>query len=141
MPTTFQHRIILIVPAAKVAAVVSWFQTNIGAASVPADLGPGLSATGTAPATFAWMCGAYTDPECRAILNRLCTLASVATPSLATWNGWSGAEKRSWLASVRAAILAGYGTYVMLADNAGQWDDPTAGLAAMGLQRIAAAGG
>lgn len=134
--TANAHRILLIVPAAKVAAVVAWFQANIGAASVPADLGPGLSATGSAPATYAWMCGSYTDAECKAILAKLCQLAAVTPPTNLQWNGWTGAQKISWLASVRAAILSGYGAFVTLADNAGTWDDPAAALQAMGLLTV-----
>jgi hypothetical protein len=134
--TAYVHRILLIVPAAKVAAVVAWFQANIGAGAVPAALGPGLSATGTAPATFAWMSGSYTDAECKAILAKLCQLAAVTPPTNLQWNGWAQSEKVAWLASVRAAILAGYGAWVTLCDNAGAWDDPAAALAATGLQVI-----
>jgi hypothetical protein len=135
--TVYVHRLILIVPAgAKVTAVVTWFSTNIGAASVPATLGPGLSASGSAPATHDWLCGSYTDPECKAILAKLCQLAAVTAPTNAQWNGWDGAAKRAWLASVRAAILSGYGAYVTLADNEGQWDNATDALAAMGLKVI-----
>lgn len=132
----FDHRILLIVPAAKVAAVVAWFQANIAPDSIPAALGPGLSPTGLAPATHNWCCGSFDDAECKAILLRLCQLAAVAAPTAGQWAGWTGPEKRSWLASVRAAILAGYGAYVMLADNRGVWDDPATALAAVGLRVI-----
>jgi hypothetical protein len=134
MATAFQHRLILIVPTAKVAAVTSWFAANIGPSSVPAALGPGLSASGSAPATHAWMCGSYNDAECKAILAKLCQLAAVTPPTAPQWAGWTQAQKISWLASVRAGILSGYGAYVTLCDNTGAWDDPTAALTAVGLR-------
>jgi hypothetical protein len=142
MATNYAHRLILIVPAAKVATVVTWFQANIGANSVPADLGPGLNASGLQadPVTYRWCCGSFTDAECKAVLAKLCQLASVTPPTNAQWNGWTGVQKRSWLGSVRAAILSGYGVYVTLADNSDVWDDPAAALAALGLQTMQAGG-
>jgi hypothetical protein len=136
--TAFPHRILLVVPVAKVAAVVAWFQANVGANSVPADLGPGLNASGLAadPVTFRWCCGAWVDADARAILAKLCQLAAVTPPTLATWTGWNGAQKRSWLLSVQSAILSGYGAFVTLADNGGAWDDPQAALAALGLKVV-----
>jgi hypothetical protein len=140
MATAFQHRIVLIVPAAKVAAVVSWFQANIGPASVPADLGPALNASGSAadPVTHRWSSGAWSDDDGRRILFRLCQLAGVATPTLAQWQGWTRAEKRAWLLSVRDAILAGYGVYVQLSPGDGNWDRAGDALAVLGLRVIAA---
>lgn len=133
MATQHLHRILCIVPAgAKATTVASWLQSNIDPNADPA-VGPGLSAAGSAPATHAWLCGAYTDPQAKAILAKLCQLAAVAPPSNAQWNGWSGAQKRAWLASVRGAILAGYGLGVWLADNTAAWDDAAAAAATMGL--------
>jgi hypothetical protein len=139
--TLYVHRLILIVPTAKVAAVVTWFQANVGANAVDAQLGPGLNASGLAadPVTYRWCCGSYTDAECKAILAKLCQLAAVTPPTNVQWNGWTGAQKRSWLLSVQAAILSGYGAYVTLADNTGAWDDPAAALTALGLKTITAA--
>lgn len=135
MSSLFQHRIILVVPAAKAAAVVAWLQANVDPAH-DANLGPGLSPGGNPPATHRWMCGSYVDSDCRQILQKLCQLASVTPPTLATWNGWTQAQKIAWLAGVRAGILSGYGAYVGLADNTHTWDDPQAVLAALGLQPV-----
>lgn len=136
MPSVFQHRIALVVPAAKIGAVVTWFQANVGADSVPADLGPGLNPSGLAsdPVTHRWCSGAWVDADAQAILTKLCTLAAVTPPTAAQWSGWTGAQKRSWLASVRAALLSGYGAYVQLSQGDGSWDDPAAALAALGLK-------
>lgn len=139
MPTQHVHRLIIVVPVAKVAAVVAWLQTNIGANCVPSDLGPGLNASGLAAdaATFRWCCASFTELECREILKRLCVLASVTGPTNPQWTSWTGAQKRSWLASVQAAVLSGFGVYVRLADNVGAWDNASALLTAGGLKRIA----
>lgn len=133
--TSFQHRIIVIVPVAKVAAVVAWLTANIDPNTDP-QLGPALNATGLAtdPATYRWCDGSYVDADCKAILLKLCQLASVTPPTGPQWNGWTQAEKIAWLKSVQSAILAGYRAYVTLADNAGTWDDPSAALAAMSLK-------
>lgn len=140
MATNHVWRIILVVPEAQVASVVAWFVANIGAGSLAAADMPQLSASGAAPSTHRWCCGAYTDAEARAILVRLCNLAGVAPPSAATWNGWTRAEKIAWLQSVQAAILAGFGAWVTLAQNDGAWDSPAAQLAARGLQRVPGSG-
>jgi hypothetical protein len=135
MPTAHEHRLIIICPVgAKLTGVVSWFHTNIGAASVPSNLGPSLFPTAGGATTHSWCCGAFTDAECKAILLRICQLASVTPPTNPQWNGWTGNQKLAWLAGVRADLLAGFGIYVTLARNEGVWDNPDAALAAMGLR-------
>lgn len=118
------------------AAIVNWFKTNIGPSSVPDDLGPALSATGSLPATHRWMNGAYQDHEARAILNRICNQAGVTPPTNAEWAGWTRAQKITWLRSVQNGLRTGFGVWVMLAVNPGQWDSPDDALAAMNLKRI-----
>jgi hypothetical protein len=137
MPVTFlQARLIIIAPLNRVTPVVTWLQANIRPNCVPDDLGPGLSATGIAPVTHRWCNSAFTDQECKEILIRLCQLASVSPPTNNQWNNWTKLEKRTWLASVRAAIFAGFGVWVTLADNEGQWDSPSELLTARGLQPV-----
>lgn len=138
MATLFQHRIVLVVPAAKVAAVVAWFQQNIGATSVPADLGPGLNASGlpTDPITHRWCSGAWNDGDCKAILAKLCQLAGVTPPTNAQWTGWNRAQKITWLKGVQAGLLSGYGVYVMLSPQDGTWDRAEDALTALGLKTI-----
>lgn len=132
---THIHRTIIVVPVAKVAAVVAWIRANVDD-TCPANIGPALNASGIAAdsATHRWQCCAWTDAQCKALLARLCQLASVTPPTNGQWNGWTGAQKRAWLASVRAAVLSGFGIYVTLANNEGQWDEPSDALAAMGLK-------
>jgi hypothetical protein len=136
MASNHIHRVLLIVPEARVAAVGAWWQANMDAAD-NLSTWPRLNATGSvgSASTHRWCCTALTDLQCRTILFRLCDLAAVARPSIGTWNAMTSAQKRTWLASVRAGVLAGYGIYVRLADNIGGWDDPEALLATAGLKR------
>lgn len=137
MPTQHLHRLLILCPAgAKTTAVANWLRANIGANTVPDNLGPGLSPTGAAPATYRWCNAAFRDLECREILKRLCTLASVTPPTNAQWSGWSRPQKRSWLVSVRNAIWMSYGVLVSLADNEGEWDRAQDALDFVGVQPI-----
>lgn len=135
------HRIIMAVPLARITAVSGWFAANIGADAIDLPASPGLSPTGLAPATHRWISGAWTDAEARAILRQICILASVTPPTLAQWNGWTGPEKRTWLAGVREALFSGYGVWVILADNGGDWGRAEDALDRLGLQRVVATGG
>lgn len=136
MPTAHLHRVLIIVPEARVAAVGAWWQANMDAADNLSGW-PRLNPSGLEAdaATHRWACAALTDAQCRTLLFRLCDLAAVAKPTVAAWNAMTGQQKRSWLASVRDGVLAGYGIYVRLADNVGAWDDAEALLAASGLKR------
>jgi hypothetical protein len=135
--TTFQHRILLIVPVAKVPAVTTWLIANVDA-TCPADLGPGLNPSGLLadPVMHRWQSAAWTDAQCKAILAKICALASVTPPTAPQWAGWTGTQKRAWLAGVRAALLAGYGVYIQLSDGPGIWDRSSDALVAMGLKTI-----
>lgn len=139
MSTLYEHRLILIIPADRAAAVATWMNGNLGANTVPADLGPALSADGGATTTHRWCSIALQDGDGRALLNRICTLAGVATPTLTQWRNSTRAQKRTWLAGVRDTIRTNYGAWLALSDNAGAWDDPDAQLATLGLTRVEAA--
>ena len=130
------HRTIIVVPiGAKLTAVGTWLAANVDP-TTDTTKWPGLSATGAAPATYRWECCAWTDAQCKAILAKLCQLASVTPPTNTQWDGWTQAQKISWLASVRATIKTNYGVYVTLASNTGTWDSPDGVLTALGLKRI-----
>src|SRR4051812_16953909 len=114
------HRLLILVPVgAKLAAVVAWFQANIGANAVDALLGPALCAAGdgTLTPTFRWCCGGFADAEAKAILTKLCQLAGVAVPTLAQWDNATQAQKRAWWLSVRDAVWTNYGAWCSLVDN------------------------
>lgn len=131
MPTRFTRRLVIVCPAAKAAAVAAWLNANVGPNAVPPDLGP--PAGGDPASPYRWCSGAWTDAEAKAILTRLCALASVPPPSNADWSRWTGAEKRSWAGGSRKAVLDGFGAYVTLSQNDGAWDDPSDALTALGL--------
>jgi len=139
MPTNFQYRLIIIVPVAKVAAVVAWLQANIDP-NTDANLGPPLNPSGlfADAITHRWCCGSFVDSDCKAILVKICQLAGVATPTPAQWDNATKAQRISWLVSVQAAILSGYGAWIDLAGNANTWNDPQAALGAMVLKVRAA---
>jgi hypothetical protein len=134
--TNYVHRILIIAREDRVAGIVTWFQNNLGATSVPSNLGPGLSPTGSNPATYRWMCGSYTNLECREIIKRMCVVASVTPPTNAQWAGWTGAQQREFLAGVRNTIWSNFNVWVQLADNENVWDNVEAALTARGMQRI-----
>ena len=131
------YRLIVISPVAKVATIANWITANIGADIVPAAVDwPELNAAGDASAaTYQWIGLPLTVDWAKRILVKLCQLAGVATPTAQQWDAATTQQKINWLASVRAAILSGYGVYVTLSDNLGVWDSPDDALAAMGLQR------
>jgi hypothetical protein len=139
MPTTDHvHRLNMIVPAAKVPAVVAWFQNQIGPDSLPPGLGPPLNATGNPadPVTHNWCCASYTDPECKAILVKMCQNAGLPVPTPAQWDNATQPQKLTWLLSVRDAVLAQFGAWINLAMNEGQWDSPQEALDHMSLKTI-----
>lgn len=131
MPTLYGHRLLIVVPAARLAAVVGWFDANLPGTAPTSSWAP-LSATGAAPATHYWNSGGWQDSEAKAILLRLCQLASVTPPTGAQWAGWTFAQKRSWLRGVRDTVYANYGAWLGLSANDGDWDDPVQELTSMG---------
>jgi hypothetical protein len=133
MATNFIHRIILVVPAARVAAFNTWVRNNLDAAG--ADwLAASLSVLGSAPATHALCNAALVPADCLKVLRRLCTLAAVTPP--ADFDTYTRAQKKQWVVDSRAAIRAATGIRVFLADNDGAWDSVGDVLSAAGLQRI-----
>lgn len=136
MPTSHLHRVLAIVPENRVAAVGTWWAANLDA-NDNLSTWPTLNASSgsvSAAATHRWVCTALTDAQAKKLLIRLCQLATV-TPPNGQWGGWTGSQKRTWLAGVRDAIQSGYGLYIRLADNVATWDDAEALLQAAGLQR------
>lgn len=138
MPTAYVCRLLVAAAVAngRHTAVATWLNTNLGANTVPADLGPGLSATGLAPPAYHWCNVALTTPQAKAVLSRLCTLAGVATPTAAQWDDATPAQRRTWWDNVRGAVWTNFNVWCQLAANDGAWDDPDALLAARGVRRV-----
>lgn len=140
MPTTFQHRLIVIVPQARYAALFAWWQANVDAADDGSGW-PKLNASGLAAdaETHRWCSTALVDSDLKAVLAKVCQLAAVAAPTNAQWTGWTRQQKQQWLAGVRASLLSATGIYLDLSDNDGAWDDAEAVLAVRSIRRRVAA--
>lgn len=143
MPTAFLHRLIVVCPVARVNALNTFWRNQIDAVD-DVTTWPGLNATGLPanPVTHRWCSTALTEGLLRPIIVQVCSLASVTPPTAGTWNGWTRAQKQSWLASTRASLFAATGVWLALSNNDGVWDDPAAVLTAMGsgLKVIAGSG-
>lgn len=130
------HRLLIVTPINRTDGVATWINNNIAAGTVPIDIGPGLSATGSAPATHNWCCASFTDIQCREILFRMCQLANVTPLTNGQWNTLTGAQKRTWYNGVRNTVFQNFGVLVMFSDNLGQWDLPDSVLTALNLKQI-----
>lgn len=137
MPTLFIRRILFIVGNSRKATFNAWWAANIdteGAGdqtfTVP------LSATGLAPATHWAACGAFTEPQFKKIMARLCNLSSITPP--ANWDGMTRNEKRDWLRGQIPAIRAAIGVSILIGENDNGGVDYQAELLARGLQTIGA---
>jgi len=137
MPTQHQFRVILVVPVARIPAVVNWIRANVDDSCVD-DLGPALNATGDAgdPTTHRWQNAAWTAAECRQLLFRMCNIANLTPPTAATWNGWNKRQKIDWFATVRDSVYSAVGVYVAMFDNEGIWRKPSDVLETVGLKTI-----
>lgn len=76
MATAYHHRLLVVCPVARFAALMTWYANNID----PNDDGtnwPSLNAAGDdSPATHRWCSTALTDPQCKAVLARACAIGS-----------------------------------------------------------------
>ena len=129
------HRLILIVPAARCAALNSWIRTNLdptGADWFTAN----LSASGNAPATHAWASFAHIDAEGKKLLMRLAQQSGLSQP--ADWDQKTRAQTKTWLLSNRTTVKNGIGVWIEPGENdaAGGWPDPQTVLTVNGLKVI-----
>lgn len=136
MPTLHRHRLIVLCPVARVAAMLTWWAANIG----PEETGKGfqpLNPTGSDadPATHYWCATALTGPQWRAVVVRVCAIAGQTPPTVATWNGWTRLQQREWLAGVRDQMYTATGIWLDHSDNDGGWNDPEAALTRAALKR------
>lgn len=134
MATAHEHRLLLIAPVARRAALNTWFAANVDSEGGAQTFAVGLSPAGQPPATHYWCSGAWTDQQLRLILQRLCVLAGIAFP--ADWTTRTKAQKLSWLAGQRDAIRVATGIRVVRDDGDGAWSSPHSERGAAGLQVI-----
>jgi hypothetical protein len=129
------HRLVMVVPVARVAAVGSWWAANVHPEN-DWSAQPELNAAGDgSPATHRWASTALSDADLKAVLAKVCQIASVTPPTNAQWNGWTRQQKVAWLQSVRDALFAACGIWLDLCqqDGGAAWNDPAAALTRCGL--------
>lgn len=135
MATRHVHRLLAVTTAARCAAVNARVRQRLDPSG--SDwFTPSLSATGEAPATHAWACFALTDEDAKDLLYWITEQANIPRPSDATWDGWSGAERRQWVRSVRNTVRTRLGVWLVPMDNLGRWDEPQEVLDFLGLKVI-----
>ena len=136
MATPHRHRLIVVCPVARLAALGSWWQANIDPAD-DATGWPALNPSGSDAdaVTHRWCSTALTNAQWRAVIVRVCQIAGVTPPTVATWNGWTRAQQRQWLAGVRDQMFAGTGIWLDHSDGDGEWADPEAALTRCGIRR------
>lgn len=119
MPQTQHlHRILLIAPAARCAALNTWVRNNRD----PTGSGwfvPSLSATGAAPATYAVACWSDTDAGLRTWGLRLAAMAGISLP--ADWDERTRQQKKQWITSQRGTIWDAIGVWVYAWHNDADW--------------------
>ena len=120
MPTQFTERLTIILPVARVAAFGSWFRANIDP-NDDCSTWPALNAAGDAAvATHVWSSGAYTMPQLKLLMRRLCAASGVTEP--AGWDSFTRAQKRQWLLDNRGQVRSASGIWVGHCDNDGVWE-------------------
>lgn len=137
MPTDYEHRILVLIPNARKAAVATWWGNNLDPGQGAATWSVGLSPTGNPPATHWWCSTALTDDQLRVLLVQLCQMASLTPP--AGWQQATRQQKLTWLANNLGPILSATGIRVVRDDEDGAWSDAEAALAAHGLLRVGSA--
>ena len=131
MTTRHLHRLHIICPLARVAAVNSWLKANLDPEGED-WLTPNLSATGDPPYTHAECSAALTNAEIKLLLGEIARIASRSLP--ADWDTRTRAQKKAWLATARDTLNTGSGIYLNLSDNDGAWDDAAVARATKGVQ-------
>lgn len=128
-------KFLLVVPAARVAALRTWVANNIDPAG--ANWFPrGYSPTGSPPATF-YGADFHIDSlaDARRWVVMLCgQVTGVSAPTAAQWAGWTRAEQKAFLVTLRDALKAQLSVHIRYASNdAGETPDVSECLAAAGL--------
>lgn len=136
--TQFEHRCLVIIPAARQAAMNAYWKANLDPRGGEYTFTVGLNASGkdTDPPTHYWCYGSFKDTELAKIAGQLASEAKVASPP--KFDELSKAAKSQWLTDNKGAITAGAGIVVVRDDAADVKANPDAELAALGLKRIQA---
>lgn len=131
MATTYLHRLHVIIPAARCAAVNAWCKANLNPEG--GDwFTPSLSADGNEPYTHAECSVALTNSELKLLLAQLLSMASASLP--ANWDSRTRAQKKAWLLAARDAFDVQTGIYLTPSDNDGVWEEPEEARTHKGVQ-------
>lgn len=131
----WQHRLIIVVPAARVAAFGAWHAGNIDPTDDCSGW-PELNAAGDdSPGSHRWCGAAFTDAEMKLLVGRAAAMSGLTPPKASEWQAWTPAEKRAWMRSLRDQLYAATGVFIAVCDQGGRWDSPDEVLAAIGLAR------
>jgi hypothetical protein len=137
MATTYAHRVIILIPVARRAAMVTWWNANMDAGEGSNTWTVGLNASGNPanPITHYWVSAAMLPVELARLLNRLCTLAGLIAPD---WANLTRQELLDWLTINLPIIRTTTGIAVVRDDNDTDWSRAETLLENLGLQRLPA---
>ena len=122
MATKYPHRLTLVVPTARKAALLTWMRSNL---DPNATLNVGGNATGDeaqSPTHWLWS-GSLTNQEFKQLFGRLLIMANLALPL--DWDTMTRSAQRQWLGDQRQAILSATGVLVDYAANDSRADTGT----------------
>lgn len=134
MASAYQHRLTIIIPVDKVAAMVVWFKANIGANSVPDDIGPALTSKNGKTITHRWCCGSFTDDQCKKILKKLAEESGVTPLTDVEWNQKTKSQKMDWVDQNKNNIKNA-NMLVQISDNELNWKSPDVALSDINLDK------
>jgi hypothetical protein len=135
MPTDYGHRVLIVIPVARRAAMITWWSANLDAGQGANAWNVGLNASGN-PAdaiTHYWVSVALVPVDLGRLIARLCNLAGLPLPD---WQNLTRAEQLAWLTTNLPVIRIATGIAVVRDDNDGDWSRAEDLLGALGLQRI-----
>lgn len=135
MATQKLHRLVIITPAARRAAINTFFATQLDEGGDAFTVGLNASGSQDDAITHYWNNRSYTPQELKKLMQRLCNLANILPP--ADWDTITRQQRKQWLLNQRQTIRNATGIWIMVADNDKQWDDPNGGLLAMVLKTTA----
>src|SRR5687768_8989865 len=95
MATLHLHRLVLVCPAARIAALNTWLRSNLDPTG--ADwLRLSLQPIAGGAASHGWFSTGLTNAELKKVIGRLCALASIAFPPLG-WDDMTRNQKKTWI--------------------------------------------
>lgn len=132
---THPHRLVIIVPEARVPTFGTWYASNIDPLDNCTEWMRLNAAGDDAAPTHRWASTALTDAQMRLILLRVCQIASRTPPTAGQWSSWTRPQKVAWLDGTRDAMYAACGIWLDICDQGAAWRAPEAALTRTGTRR------